>query len=125
MTKQVILIILLSVFSLFFRVELGHVLDVIVLIHNKIYQLLHMIFSDGPVGSIIQNLISLLMLPCIGGLLVGLTFWLVKRSAMPHIMAVVWVLWLVLLVTMVAQTSLSGRAVVSTVHHRPSDIPTL
>lgn len=122
MVKQIVLIILLSVFALFFRVELGHVLDAIVLLHNKIYQLLHVIFSDGSIGSIIQNLISLLILPCLGGLIVALVFWLVKRSAMPHIMAVVWILWLVLLVTMIAQTDLSGHAVVSGMHHHSSVI---
>lgn len=122
MVKQILLIILLSVCSLFFRVELGHVLDAIVLLHNKIYQLLHVIFSDGSVGSIIQNLISLLILPCLGGLIVALVFWLVKRSAMPHVMAVVWILWLMLLVTMIAQTNLSGHAVVSGMHHHSNAI---
>jgi hypothetical protein len=63
-----------------------------------------MVFSEGATGRLIQNLISLLIIPAICGFIVGIVFWLIKREAMPHIMAVVWVLWLILLVTMLAQT---------------------
>lgn len=107
MAKQVILIVLISVVAILFQTELSHLLDILVMIHNFIGRQLHVIFSDDTVGSMIQNLISLLILPCLGGAVVASVFWLVKRVAMPHIMGVVWVMWLVLLTTMVAQTGLS------------------
>jgi hypothetical protein len=104
MLKQVILILVLSLIAIFFRVELSHLLNGLVYAHNQVSHLLHMIFAEGATGRVIQNLIALLIIPLAIGLMVGVVFWLVKRDTMPHIMSVVWVLWLILLVTMLAQT---------------------
>jgi hypothetical protein len=103
--KQVVLIILLSLAAIFFRNQLTHVLDGLVYVHNYIDRSLQLIFSEGHVGRLIQEMISLLILPLLGGLIIASIFWMIKRAAMPHIMAVVWVVWLVLLVTMVAQNN--------------------
>ncbi|ACJ20903.1 hypothetical protein [Coxiella burnetii] len=111
MIKQFILLILLSLAAIFFRIELSHVLDGLVYIHNYIARTLHLIFSDDPAGRLIQNMISLLIIPVVAGFVVATAFWLIKRMAMPHIMAVIWVLWLILLTTMVAQTHMSPAAV--------------
>ncbi len=108
MLKQIILIIVLSLIAIFFRVEISHVLNALVYVHNEVSHLLHMIFAEGATGRVIQNLIALLIIPFICGALVGLVFWLVKRATMPHIMAVVWGLWLILLVTMLAQTGMTS-----------------
>lgn len=119
MLKQTILIIVLSLIAIFFRLELSHALDILVQAHNGLSHLLRLIFADDAIGRTIQNLIALLLIPVICGLIVGLGFWLVKRATMPHIMAVVWVLWLILLVTMLTQTGnvVTGRAVTDMRHH--------
>ena len=120
MFKQIILIIVLSLTAIFFRVEISHLLNILVYLHNQVSHLLHMIFSEGVTGRMIQNLIALLIIPFVFGLIVGIIFWLVKRATMPHIMAVVWALWLILLVTMLAQTgSTRGKTTVSRMvsHH--------
>lgn len=113
MVKQVILIVLLSLVAIFFRSEISHLLNAVVYAHNAVAKLLHFIFSDDTVGKLIQNVIALLFLPFVAGLIVALIFWLVKRATMPHIMAVVWVLWLVLLITMLAQTGITDSGTVN------------
>ncbi len=103
MAKQIILILLLSLAAIMFRDKLGYVLDGIVYAHNKIASALHVIFSDDHTGRLIQDMIALLFIPALCGLVVSAGFWLVKRSQMPHVMVVVWVVWLILLVTMAVQ----------------------
>ncbi|OGO94584.1 MAG: hypothetical protein A3F10_04130 [Coxiella sp. RIFCSPHIGHO2_12_FULL_42_15] len=105
MTKQIILIILLSVVTILFQEQLSHVLDSVVFVHNRIAEALRLIFADDNVGRLIQDMIALLLIPVICGLLVASVFWLIKRAQMPHIMAIIWVVWLVLLVTMIAQNT--------------------
>lgn len=105
MIKQIILIILLSVVAIFFHHQLSHVLNGLVYAHHYITKALQTIFSEGHTARLIQEIISLLILPFLGGLIVAIIFWMSKRSAMPYAMAVIWILWLVLLVTMVAQNT--------------------
>lgn len=103
MLKQVILVILLSVLSIMFKSQLSHALDAVVGFHNLLASKLHIIFSDDEVGLLIQDMIALLLIPLLFGGVVTASFWLFKRSSMPHMMGVFWVLWLVLVVTMIAQ----------------------
>lgn len=112
MLKQVILIVALSLIAIFFRIEISHMLNALVYVHNWFSHLLHMIFAEGTIGRLLQNLISLLIIPFACGGILGVVFLLIKREAMPHITAVIWIIWLILLVTMLAQTNThSGRTV--------------
>lgn len=108
MVKQIVLIISLSACVIFFKTQLNHLLEVLIHIHNYIYLSLHMIFSDGNVGRLIQDMISLLLIPFMGGLMVATVFWMFKREAMPHTLGLVWVVWLILVITMIAQTGLNA-----------------
>ena len=118
MVKQLILIVSLSLGGILFKTEISHVLDGLVYVHNYIAQTLHLIFSDDNVGRLIQDTISLLFIPFIIGFAVTMAFWLIKRAAMPHIMAVIWMMWLILLVTMIAQTGMKpGSPVPQTAYH--------
>ncbi|OGO94640.1 MAG: hypothetical protein A3F41_04985 [Coxiella sp. RIFCSPHIGHO2_12_FULL_44_14] len=101
MVKQLILIILLSLGTIFFKSELTHVLDGLIYAHHYLMQALHGVFADDNVGRLIQDIVSLLLIPFLGGLVVALLFWLLKRSAMPHAMVAIWVVWLVLATTLV------------------------
>lgn len=127
MLKQVIVILLLTVLSIMFKSQLSHALDAIVGFHNYLASTLHVIFSDDEVGRLIQDMIALLVIPLLCGLLVTLGFWFVKRAAMPHMMAVIWMVWLVLIVTMIAQDGMvtnqmanqSSGSLHATVHRQP------
>lgn len=106
MIKQFVLIILLSLAAIFFRTELSHILDRLIYIRNYIAQMLYLIFSNSTAGKLMQSMISLLTIPVLAGFIVAGIFWLIKRVAMPHIMVVIWVLWLILLTTIIAQTNM-------------------
>ena len=106
MAKQLFVLIALSLGAIVFKTEISHVLDALVSMHNYIAQSLHLIFSDDHVGQLIQDLISLLFIPFVVGIMVAMVFWFIKRSATPHIMVTVWIMWLVLLVTMIAQSGM-------------------
>lgn len=107
MIKQTILIILLSACAIFFKTQLNHLLDSLIYVHNYIAISLHMIFSDDAVGRLIQDMISLLLIPFVCGLVVAIVLWMFKRQAMPHTLSLVWVVWLILVITMIAQTGMN------------------
>jgi len=102
MFKQVLVILAVTIATIFFKNQLSHVLDILVSAHNYVGQKLHLIFADDKIGRIIQDMLALLLIPILCGLLVAAIFWLMKRGAMPQVMMVVWSVWLVLLVAMVA-----------------------
>lgn len=112
MIKHLVLLIALSVLAILFKMHLVHVLNGLLYVHNYIAQSLNVVFSSGSIGKVIQELISLLAIPIGAGLVAALVFWLMKRSVMPHTMAVIWIIWLVLLVTIVAQGggAMAGQA---------------
>lgn len=101
--KQSVLLVTFSILSLFFKQQLMNVLHGLLFIHNRIASWLALVFSNDNMGELIQAIIALVMIPLIAGFLVALGFWLVKRHAMPHIMLTVWIVWTILLVTMLAQ----------------------
>ncbi len=104
MVKHFILILSLTALGVMFRNELVHALDGLVLIHNYIAQTLHLVFSNDQVGRLIQDMVSLLAIPLVAGFCVAIIFWILKKAAMPHTISVIWVLWLILVTTMLAQT---------------------
>ena len=103
MTKQSLLLIVFSLIAILFMAQLNHFLDSLVFLHNYITNTLHVIFSSDRVGRLIQDMVALLLIPFVAGGIVSLVYWLAKRSSMPYTMPFIWILWLVLLTTMVAQ----------------------
>lgn len=113
MIKQILLIILLSLAAIFFHSELSRVLDGLIYAHNFIDKSLGFIFSKDRVGRLIQDMISLLLIPLLGGLIIAALYWMLKRSKLPNAMGVVWALWLVLVIAMLA-TSTPSSSVAAT-----------
>ncbi len=101
--KQSIMMVVLSVAAMFMQHELAHLLSWLLHVHNVIASGLTVFFSMGPVGKVIQGIIALVLVPALAGGLVAAGFWLVKHVSMPHAMGVIWVMWLVMLVTILAQ----------------------
>lgn len=108
MFKQLLLIMFLSVLTIVFKIQLGHALDSVVYLHNIIARALHVVFSDDQIGRLIQDMIALILIPLFVGLLVGGSYWMIKREPLHQVKAIVWVVWLVLLVTMVAQSGVTS-----------------
>jgi hypothetical protein len=103
MVKNILMIITFSVIAMLIDSNLGHILRYILMVHDKIADSLGAIFSNAPAGRMIQETIALIIIPVICGVIVALIYWLVKRHEMPHIIASVWVAWVILVVTMVSQ----------------------
>ena len=103
MLKQGLLLVLFSTAAIFFKRQLGQFLHGLLFVHNQLASILAVVFSGDATGRLIQSILALIIIPIIAGLIAILIFWLVKRIAMPHMMATIWVVWTVLLVTMLAQ----------------------
>ncbi len=102
MYKQGILILLLSVIAVFFQDQLAHIVRALLALHDLIAKDLTFFFSGRPIGRIIQGIIALLAIPLVAGGASAAGFWLVKHVSMPHMMATIWVMWLVMLIIVLA-----------------------
>lgn len=103
MLKHALLLVIFSTIAIFFKEQLVHVMHALLVVHNYIASLLAQVFSNDKAGVIIQGILSLIIIPVIAGMLVLLAFFIIKREPMPHTVATIWVVWIILLVTMVAQ----------------------
>lgn len=103
MVKQGFLLIAFSVIAIFFRTQLEHVLHWLLMVHNRIVEWLMVIFSGNPVAQIIMEVMALLVIPVVLGLIVLLVYFAIKRKMLEDTMSVVWIVWTVLLVTIIAQ----------------------
>ncbi len=102
MVKQGILILLLSIIAVFLQDQLAHVVRALLALHDLIAKDLTFFFSGHPIGRVVQGIIALLAIPLIAGGASAAGFWLVKHVSMPHMMATIWVMWLVMLIIVLA-----------------------
>jgi len=102
MFKQVILVMVVSIAAIFFKSQLTYVLHYLLVLHNALAYGLASIFSNSPTGQMIQAIVALIVIPIIITGIMALAYWLVKRSEMPHLTAIVWFIWAVLLAAILA-----------------------
>ena len=105
MVKQLILIVLASILAVMFQSQIIHGLNILVMAHNQEAASLAGIFSGDHTGRMIQGVIAVVLLPVGVGAVLSGGYWLVKKQMMPHTLTVVWVLWTVLITTLIAQAS--------------------
>ena len=103
--KQTILLIILSIAAIFLQQQLSQVLHYILVAHNQVAHLLSYLFGSGPTAMAIRGIIALIVVPVICGGFFALIIWLVKHISMPHTMGVIWTVWLVMLVTILAKAA--------------------
>lgn len=103
MLKHSIWLLIGSIVAIFLKPQLAKVLHYLLVAHNKVSGWLALIFTHGSAGQIIQDVLALMIIPIVAGLAATLVFWLFKRVAMPHTLTTVWAVWLVLIVTILAQ----------------------
>jgi hypothetical protein len=102
MYKQCILILVLSIVATFFQDQLSHIVRSLLALHDLIARDLTFFFSGRPIGRVIQGILALLLIPAAAGGVAALGFWLVKHVSMPHMMATIWIMWLIMLVIVLA-----------------------
>lgn len=103
MFKSLLLLLIVSVIAMFFQTELSHLLKYLLLVHDKIADALTDVFSNAPAGRVIQETIALIVIPLVIGGVAALAWLLVKRNEMPHLAATFWIIWTILLVTILVQ----------------------
>jgi hypothetical protein len=98
--KQIIIFVLLSVLCVVLQQQIAHVVGLLLQMDVKVSSLFDFFTKHlGDWGTPLNKLLSLVIIPIAFGAVVAGGFWLVKHVSMPHTMIVVWVTWLVMLVT--------------------------
>lgn len=103
MAKHLLFLVGFSIAAVFFKGQLVHVLHGLLAVHDRIANGLGVIFSGDAVGRILQSVIALLLIPIVVGAILAVAHWFLKQAHFPHTMTVIWVVWTVLLVTMLSQ----------------------
>lgn len=105
MFKQFLLIVIASVAAIFLKSELVKVLGILISAHNQVAMFLANVFAGDSAGQLIRGVIALIVIPAgVGGVL-ALAWYLGKKTTMPYLYSFVWILWTILLTTLLAQAS--------------------
>lgn len=97
MTKQVTLIIVLSIAGVLMLGPIDTALNSLLTLFNWIENSLTAVFSGSSIGHLLQMSIALLLLPICVGAVAGTGYYAVKRSRMPNLMFIIWGTWLLML----------------------------
>jgi hypothetical protein len=96
MTKHLLALIVLTIAILFTLPFLHTGLINFVHLHSWIIDLLSKIFAGGHTGSLIKQTLAILLVPLgLGGVLGG-GYWIFKRQAMPYLLHIIWISWIIL-----------------------------
>ncbi|MCB1826941.1 MAG: hypothetical protein KDH94_00855 [Coxiellaceae bacterium] len=106
MVKSAIFLIIVSVIVMFFEPQLSHVLRYMLTIHDKIADGLAMIFTNAPTGRMIQETMALIVIPVVIGAVAAFAWLIIKRNEMPHLVPTIWIIWTILLVTVLSQPTI-------------------
>lgn len=107
MIKQVILLIVASIASIFFKNQLVQGIHFLLYSHHQLADTLTGIFATDQTGRMIHDVIALLLIPVVIGGILSLAHWLVKKRPMPHTLAVMWVIWAILVTALLAQAGVT------------------
>ena len=96
MLKMIASIILASLFVLIFEPYLAIVLDWLTSSQHYLYQILDVVFSSGKIGTILRNLVTLLLIPFIAIGIPSLIYYLIYRRKMPYFNESIWAVWIII-----------------------------
>tara|TARA_B100000965_G_scaffold37936_1_gene27994 strand:- start:29 stop:355 length:327 start_codon:yes stop_codon:yes gene_type:complete len=98
--KQMIVFLFLSVICVYMSTQLSHIFSKLLQVDVALSGMIGKVTSHlGDWGVILNRVLALIVIPILAGGVVAAVFWFVKHVSMPHTMLVVWVTWLVMLVT--------------------------
>jgi hypothetical protein len=95
MIKHLIAIVLFSILVILFMPQAQIAIKGLLAAHDWVANVLKDVFSDGPSGNLIRELIASLTVPFVVALLPAAIYWMVKRHWFPYFMPIAWVLWLI------------------------------
>ncbi len=96
MFKQVVLMIILSILTIFFLSVVHQVFHFLATMYIAASEQLSTVFSGGQMGRLVQQALVLIVIPVVIGLFINLIYYLIKRSSMPVLMPFIWLVWLLL-----------------------------
>lgn len=99
MLKQFALFTGLSIVLVLFASYAQHVLIYLDLAYTYTTVSLAKIFQSGPTGIKIQKIITLMIVPLIFTGIPAVIYWSVKRKLMPYFYHVLWLIWLITLIS--------------------------
>lgn len=105
MVKHIFILIIVSVLAVFFRTEISYLVHGVLMVHDKVVNLLGAVFSGGRWGQLIELSFTLFILPLFVGAVVAAVYWLIKRAPMDRMMELVWIAWVVLVTALALQGS--------------------
>ena len=102
-SKQIVLLLLLSLIATFSLHILDDMLKVVVVLHDHLASMLQMIFAGSEIGHLVQAILSMVLIPIGVGLLAFSGYYLVKKKPLTLTMDIVWAVWLVTLIVLALQ----------------------
>lgn len=103
MFKHFLMMIAASIAAIFLKDQLVQVLGLLITAHNQIAMQLTTIFAGDAAGQVIRGVIALITIPVALGSILVFGWWLARKTMMPYLFHIVWVVWIIVLVTLLAQ----------------------
>jgi len=103
MFKQFLVMVAASVAAIFLKDQLIQALGLLVTLHNQIAMGLASVFAGDSTGQIIRGTIALIAIPVVLGGVLSIAWWLARKTVVPYLYPIVWIVWVILLVTLLAQ----------------------
>lgn len=117
LAKNIILLIVLSVFAIYFQTQLMDILRFLMYVHAELAKGLGVIFTINAVGEVVQSVIALLLIPAVIAVLFAVAHFFIRQHHFTHTLMMVWVCWAIMLAAILSQT---GRVTDHpTVHGKP------
>ncbi len=73
----------------------NEIINLLLQAHFVLGYLLGKVFSSGPAGKIIIDVLGLMIIPLVIGAVPALIYYAIKRQKMPHLMHAIWGGWFV------------------------------
>jgi|SRR3989339_91114 len=96
MIWQIILFVILSMVITIFSIDAAHLFKWLFSLNTHVTHWFGLIFSNSAAGQLIQAVLALLIIPVIGGVIVGVIAKLLKRKVFPAALIATWLIWMAL-----------------------------
>src|SRR3990167_3097548 len=104
LVKNIILLIVLSVFAIYFQTQLMDILKFLMYVHAELAKGLGVIFTVNAVGEVVQSVIALLLIPAVLAVLFAVAHFFIRQHHFQHTLMMVWVCWAIMLAAILSQT---------------------
>ena len=103
MFKQGVLLIIATALVIILREPLTQLLHFFLLAHHHLTNGLNSMFSGDEIGRLVQNTLSLALIPFLIGLLAAIPLYIIKKSHLHYAQTIIWIVWIILSVLLLAQ----------------------